>query len=90
MKGSLLEEQAVQFGDVELKDEKAEGNDEPISQRMTKTVRSVKANQTLLSAARKMCAAHVHRLPVLDKSGHVVGIITAFDIVAALVHACKK
>jgi CBS domain-containing protein len=34
-----------------------------------------------------MWAQHVHRLPVLDERGGVTGIITAFDIVGALVNA---
>ena len=34
-----------------------------------------------------MWAQQVHRLPILDERGQVAGIITALDIVGALVNA---
>ncbi len=45
---------------------------------------------TLLAAARLMCEKHVHRLPVLDLDNKLVGLITAMDVVAALVNAMDE
>ena len=51
---------------------------------------SIRPEQTLLTAARMMCLQHVHRLPVLSSSGHVEGLITSMDVVAALVNAMDE
>jgi CBS domain-containing protein len=51
---------------------------------------SIRPEQTLLTAARMMCNQHVHRLPVLNASGHVEGLITSMDVVAALVNAMDE
>lgn len=57
---------------------------------MSSDVRCVTANQSLLSAARLMQAEHIHRLPVLDDAGRLLGMITSLDIVAALVNAIDE
>jgi CBS-domain-containing membrane protein len=57
---------------------------------MASGVQSVSADATLMQAARVMCAAHVHRLPVLDAGGAPVGMMTSLDIVAALVQAMEE
>ncbi len=57
---------------------------------MSPQVRSVQPEQTLLTAARIMCEKHVHRLPALDLDGKPVGLITAMDVVAALVNAMDE
>jgi CBS domain-containing protein len=51
---------------------------------------SIRPEQTLLTAARIMCDQHVHRLPVLSSSGHVEGLITSMDVVAALGNAMDE
>lgn len=61
-----------------------------VADRMTSTVQSVSKNTSLLDAARKMCDEHVHRLPVLDGSGRVAGIMTSLDIVAAVANAADE
>ena len=57
---------------------------------MTCDVQSIAADATLVAAARVMCAEHVHRLPVLDKDGRVVGVISTMDIVASLLNAVDE
>ena len=61
-----------------------------VSDHMAAGVQSVSADATLMQAARVMCAAHVHRLPVLDAGGAPVGMMTSLDIVAALVQAMEE
>jgi CBS-domain-containing membrane protein len=57
---------------------------------MSPSVRSIDADATLIDAARAMCGKHVHRLPVLDARGKVVGLISSLDLVAAVVHAIEE
>ena len=63
---------------------------ELVCKHMTPNVQSIAASQPLLSAARMMCDRHIHRLPVLDENCRPVGIITASDVVAALVNAIDE
>jgi CBS domain-containing protein len=37
--------------------------------------------------AQKMLDAHIHRVIVVDKDGHPIGIVSSTDILAALAHA---
>jgi CBS-domain-containing membrane protein len=37
-----------------------------------------------------MCDEHIHRLPVLDGSGRITGVITSLDIVAAMANAADE
>jgi CBS-domain-containing membrane protein len=57
---------------------------------MSSTVRSLHPGDPLLDAARIMCEQHLHRLPVVDDGGHVVGIVSTMDVVAALVNAIDE
>lgn len=61
-----------------------------VTEYMSKHVRSTTTEQTLIDAARQMCDSHVHRLPVLDRTGRAEGFITSLDIVAALVSAIEE
>src|SRR5690606_34603769 len=63
---------------------------ELVRHHMAAAVQSVAPEATLIDAARTMCAAHIHRLPVLDEKGHVQGLISSMDIVAALVQAIEE
>ncbi len=63
---------------------------ELVREHMHPTARSIGATAPLLDAARQMCDAHLHRLPVLDAAGKVVGMISSLDIVAALVGAIDE
>jgi CBS domain-containing protein len=56
---------------------------------MTDAVQSVAPNQSLLNAARIMCADHFHHLPVIE--GHrVIGVISTMDIIAAMLNAIEE
>ena len=57
---------------------------------MTTAVQSITADDPMTEAARRMCAAHVHRLPVLDHNARVIGLVTTLDIVAALLGAIEE
>jgi CBS domain-containing protein len=57
---------------------------------MSKRVHSLLPGESLLKAARTMCEQHLHRLPVVDDEGRVVGIISTMDIVAAVVNAVDE
>lgn len=61
-----------------------------VTSHMATAVQTVFDTDTLLRAARVMCGAHVHRLPVLNASQELVGILSALDIVAATVHAVEE
>lgn len=56
---------------------------------MTNAVQSIAADASLLDAARVMCTAHIHHLPVLDDE-RVVGIVSTLDIVAAMMNAVDE
>jgi CBS-domain-containing membrane protein len=57
---------------------------------MSPSVQSIDNDATLIDAARAMCGNHIHRLPVLDRDGSVVGVISSLDLVAAVVHAIEE
>ncbi|OAY66508.1 Uncharacterized protein ACMD2_22450, partial [Ananas comosus] len=42
------------------------------------------ADKTVLDAAALMLKRKVHRIPILDKQQHVVGIVTRTDVFRAL------
>ena len=63
---------------------------ETVAGNMSSGVQTIARDATLLEAAREMCAAHIHRLPVVDVHGNVEGIITSLDIVAAVVNAADE
>lgn len=51
---------------------------------MTRDPVTITPDKTLSEAARLMHERSIHRLPVLDPDGHVVGILTRGDIVRAM------
>lgn len=55
-----------------------------VSQLMRKEVVSVNEETTLCEAARLMLTQKARRLPVLDKSARVVGIVSRGDVLKAL------
>lgn len=57
---------------------------------MSPAIQTIDARATLLEAARRMCAQHVHRLPVLDVQGRPLGMVTSLDLVAAIVNAVEE
>jgi CBS domain-containing protein len=56
---------------------------------MSPAVQSVAADESLLQAARTMCVAHIHHLPVLEND-RPVGVVSIMDIAAALVTAIDE
>ena len=61
-----------------------------VSGRMSTDVKTVPAEASLLAAAQLMCDAHVHHLPVLDDGQHVEGVLSALDLVAALLQSIDE
>lgn len=61
-----------------------------VERHMSHTVQSVNDDTTLMDAARMMCAAHIHRVVVLDESGRPEGIVSSLDVAAALVKAIEE
>ena len=58
-----------------------------VSAYMTSPAIYVSPRTHLLDAASMMTARHIHRLPVLDDSGCVVGMLSALDMVYVTVKA---
>lgn len=61
-----------------------------VASHMSALVQSVANEQPLTGAARRMCQNHIHRLVVLDDQGRPSGVLTALDIVAALLSAVEE
>ena len=61
-----------------------------VSTHMSPAVQTVNPSATLMQAARAMCAAHIHRLVVLDEHAHPLGIVSSLDVVAALVKGIEE
>lgn len=60
-----------------------------VSRYMSGAVQSVGADESLMQAARVMCAEHIHHLPVLE-GDRPVAVVSTMDIVAALVNAVDE
>lgn len=54
---------------------------------MTKNAHTIKPEKSLRDAAQLMHEKEVHRLPVLDPTGKVIGILTRGDVVRAMASA---
>lgn len=61
--------------------------DQSVMDLMTEEVVSVSADDLVVHAASVMLAARVHRLPVLDGEKRLLGIVSATDVLRALVDA---
>jgi len=64
--------------------------DDLVQSHASQAVQTVSAETSLIDAARIMCAEHIHRLPVLDDESKPAGMLTAMDIVAAVIHAIEE
>jgi len=62
----------------------------PVSRFMSGSVQSLLPGEPLVRAARMMCDQHLHRVPVVNDEGRVVGIISTMDLVAALLNALDE
>ena len=52
---------------------------------MSESIVAIDPNAPLFDAASKMLREHVHRLPVLESNGQLVGIVSMTDILRAFV-----
>jgi CBS-domain-containing membrane protein len=57
---------------------------------MSTPVHSISPAAPMMQAAEQMCAAHIHRLIVLDDRETPVGLVSTLDVVSALVHAVDE
>ena len=57
---------------------------------ITYNVATVTAERTLPDAARLMLRHRVHRLPVVDKKGTLLGIVSTMDVLTAFVKGAPK
>lgn len=64
--------------------------DESVERHMTPRIESIGAGETILNAARYLCAKHIHRLVVLDEAQRPKGVLSSLDIVAAMVSAIEE
>lgn len=64
--------------------------DQTVKDRMSTHVASVAAHATLVDVARMMCDGHWHRVPVVDRTGAIKGIISTMDVLAAVVNAADE
>lgn len=68
----------------------AEFLSQPVSSRMSDQVKSVRDLSPLVDVARRMCDGHWHRVPVVDVQARLCGMITAMDILAAMVNVADE
>ena len=61
--------------------------DASVADVMTRVVFAVRADDALKWAIRLMVEERIHRVVVADDAGHLVGIVSAMDVLAALVPA---
>jgi len=61
-----------------------------VADRMSDRVTSVRQSESLVEVARAMCDGHWHRVPVVDASGALKGIISTMDVLAAVVNAADE
>lgn len=54
-----------------------------VSELMRTDVRTIASHATLAEAVQTMADAHVSGLPVVDRSGRVVGVLTTTDVLQA-------
>lgn len=67
-----------------------DGESEQVADRMSSSVATVSESLSLVEVARTMCSGHWHRVPVVDKSGNLAGIISTMDVLAALVNTADE
>lgn len=63
---------------------------EDISSVMADTPTTIRPEVSLVRAARMMLQKHVHRLPVVDDSHQLIGIISTMDIMKAIANGEER
>ena len=61
-----------------------------VSHYMSPAVQTIRKDALLIEAAKIMCLQHIHRLPVFDDKGHLVGVLSSMDVVAVLVNVFEE
>jgi predicted transcriptional regulator len=57
---------------------------------MARAVETIRTDDSILSAARRMCGSHIHRLFVVDDEGKPIGVVSTLDLVSAMVLAFEE
>ena len=57
---------------------------------MVRSVETIRTDDSILSAARRMCGSHIHRLFVVDDEGKPIGVVSTLDLVSAMVLAFEE
>jgi CBS domain-containing protein len=57
---------------------------------MTTNIRTMEANQSMRDAASLMSQQKLHRLPIVDDRGKLVGMLTSSDVMIDMVHIVKN
>jgi CBS domain-containing protein len=65
-------------------------SDSLVHEHMSPNVQTISESETLTHAARRLCAGHIHRLPVVAANEQVVGWVSSLDLVAAMIHAIEE
>jgi len=74
-------------GLVTLRDLLIEEGDQRVQRRISQPAITVRRDETIEAAGRKLAEQHAHQLVVQDDAGRAVGNVSAVDLVAALVGA---
>lgn len=56
-----------------------------VDELMTDVIETVRPETTLIEAGRLMLRNRIHRLPVVDDEGHLLGIVSTTDLLTAFV-----
>jgi CBS domain-containing protein len=59
----------------------------PVRKHMTTDTVMVGRDTTLVTIARKMLDAHIHRVIVVDEEERPVGVVSSTDVLAAVAYA---
>lgn len=63
---------------------------EEVSRHMSTDLVTADLATTITDLARRMLDAHIHRIVVLDKDRHPVGVVSSTDIVGAVAYAAAE
>lgn len=57
---------------------------------MKRKLATIKEDEEIPEAARKLLRGETNHLPVLNEDGHLVGVVTTFDVAKAVAHPGRK
>lgn len=64
--------------------------EERAEEHMTRGIRSVQEETSVLEAARILFCEHLHRLLVLDEQGRPRGVVSTMDVISALINSVEE